>query len=337
MKMVAVAVGLVLAVGGTHIPGRIVFERPAGLVISRADGSHQRLLTRAEAAAARDVDPRWSPDGTRVVFNRRVASGWQVWIVNATGGGARPLSVIPWAEHPQWAPNGKLVAYNVQTDYGSGGGVTDTSFDLHVIRPDGSGDRVVASGGSGGSTSSAVEAGTEWAWSPDSRSIAYETTAAYTSVPRHQIRLLDLASGDSRVIGDGIQVAWAAKGRRLAIGHGDRFDRPGPCKPITVLALATMRQRAIPEAAAHCDTDPSWSRDGRYIAFIRDGFTYKPVVWVVRSDGSHRRRLARGDIPLRWTSNNQLLFTAGHWIERIAPTGGPARRIAQGSAPDWHR
>lgn len=52
---------------------------------------------------ASNKHPSWSPDGKQIVFttNRPVITQWQVWIMNADGGGLRDLSPSPFSD---WDP-----------------------------------------------------------------------------------------------------------------------------------------------------------------------------------------------------------------------------------------
>ena len=75
---------------------------------------------------------------------------------------------------------------------------------------------------------------------------------------------------------------------------------------------------------------PSWSPDGRSVAYYQNG------IWVVRPDGSHRRRLARGDTPFAWSPDGtRIAFTSGHTgIALVAPGGRGLRRLPAGF-PEW--
>ena len=75
----------------------------------RADGSNRRLLV---GGAGDDVEPAWSPDGTRIAFASTRDGRYELWAVDA--GGGEPLRLVDapgrqWA--PAWSPDGSRVAY----------------------------------------------------------------------------------------------------------------------------------------------------------------------------------------------------------------------------------
>ena len=75
---------------------------------SKADGSQRIQLTGSSMVAAL---PRWSPDGTEIVFMGRTPStNWRAYLIPSGGGAAREL--LPGAEigyDPNWSPDGKSV------------------------------------------------------------------------------------------------------------------------------------------------------------------------------------------------------------------------------------
>ena len=65
----------------------------------------------------RDGAPSWSPDGTRLAFHTEAEGKLGIYIVNADGsGGQRLTHAHGWNQDPRWSPDGKRVAYTVSID-----------------------------------------------------------------------------------------------------------------------------------------------------------------------------------------------------------------------------
>jgi Tol biopolymer transport system component len=72
-------------------------NRANGIFIANADGTHERPVTPLRDTTPRDTEPVFSPDATKVAFQR----GRYVMIVNANGTGLRRLVV---GSAPSWQP-----------------------------------------------------------------------------------------------------------------------------------------------------------------------------------------------------------------------------------------
>jgi hypothetical protein len=74
-----------------------------------ADGTGLRRLTRAGHAEK----PKWSPDGSQVLFVARAtgATDSTIWIVGADGRGARQIEGTSGAIAADWAPDGERMAF----------------------------------------------------------------------------------------------------------------------------------------------------------------------------------------------------------------------------------
>ncbi len=106
--------------------------------LPRADGNNLSLVSpdgnsRRELPGRCElgVQPRWSPDGTRIACLRSsVPNAWpELLVVNAEGGGADTLTQDPFYLGPSWSPDGQSLLLE-----GSGGG----SIDAFLVRADGS-------------------------------------------------------------------------------------------------------------------------------------------------------------------------------------------------------
>lgn len=82
---------------------------------SRPDGSRRVQLT---AEFSEVLGPRWSPDGTRIVFNaKKKERPHNIYAVRAEGGAVEellPEDVIH--VYPDWAPDGRSIAYSTGLD-----------------------------------------------------------------------------------------------------------------------------------------------------------------------------------------------------------------------------
>jgi Tol biopolymer transport system component len=178
---------------------------------------------------------------------------------------------------PSWSPNGRRIAFirlppEVPDD------------EVWIMRADGSGQRFVAR------TSSVGEA----EWSPDGSRIAFVAAD-------DEIHLVDPASGtDTRVTHESGatlvgQLSWSPDGRWLAFSE---LAGCGPCDGASSLAKVrsdgTHQQSLEPRRRFHSGTGaPSWSPDGRFIAFCQSTFGQgRAERWTMHPDGSVRRRLA---------------------------------------------
>ncbi len=109
--------------------------------------------------------------------------------------------------------------------------------------------------------------------------------------------------------------------------------------------------RRLTRTRAVNETSPAWSADGRRLAFARRDFR-DPLhpgpfeVWVMRADGSHPRRLARGTEPAWSPDGRRIVFTGPRQVRVSRPDlwvmrsdGGHRRRLTtdrlSDRSPDW--
>ncbi|MGC1852980.1 MAG: hypothetical protein WA687_11135 [Solirubrobacterales bacterium] len=112
----------------------IAFVRGGDLYSVRPDGSGQRRLT---SGATLDSAPIVSPDGTRVVFERRASAGSaaDLYAVRVLGSGLRALTSGPDDDHQaDFSPDGRAIVF-----VRGSGSAPSTAEDLYSIRPSGAG------------------------------------------------------------------------------------------------------------------------------------------------------------------------------------------------------
>ncbi len=83
-----------------------------------------------------DVSPCYSPDGTQIVFNSDRGGDQQLYVMGAGGGAAKRISFGSGRyATPVWSPRGDLIAYTR---------ISGGTFAIGVMRPDGSGERILS-------------------------------------------------------------------------------------------------------------------------------------------------------------------------------------------------
>ena len=262
-------------------PGRCWrdYDRQSEIYVMNADGSRKRNLTRDRAS---DDLPTWSPDGRRIAFlHGRGRGRGQLYVVNADGSGLRNLGRIAgpalFASQLVWSPDGRTI-----------------SFGRYLVSTDGSGARklpyipLIA------------------VWSPDGRQIAFVNNVS-TGLPGpgaagskddSEIYVMNAdGSGTRRLthnVGYDGEPAWSPDGRKIAFQSKRRAFRVvvgGRNVEIYVMNADGSGKRNLTRNPAQ-DGSPSWSPDGRRIAFVSNRDGRRPEAHVMNADGSGQRSLA---------------------------------------------
>jgi TolB protein len=125
---------------------------------ANANGSGQVNLT---THPAKDMFPRWSPDGSKIVFESDRSGNDEIWVMNADGSDLKKLTNHSADDgQPVWSPDGSRIAFG---SYRSGFG------DIWVMNANGTGLFNVT-----------ARTSEDWSpsWSPNGKEIAFDSKPA---------------------------------------------------------------------------------------------------------------------------------------------------------------
>lgn len=322
---VLVPIGIPAQAAGSlpdRMPGDrlIVTEHAAGtfaLALYERDGSGRLQLTDGEA----DFAPVWSPDGQRIAFHRVSPAAIDVWTVGADGTGAGLLAENAFS--PSWSPDGSEIVFStafegktgplrIAAADGSGdravattGNAIDPAWspdggllafvapageasEVRVVRPDGTGARVLSSGGRNPS------------WSPDGTWLAVvegDGTEDGTS-GTDELVLLRRDGEERRVVVTGFrriaQAEWSPSGRGLAFSG---IRTAGASHDIWTVDSGggDLMQRT---ETADDDLSPGWSASGRHIGFTRTPDIFQSAVrnaWALEAGTGSKEQVTDDD------------------------------------------
>jgi Tol biopolymer transport system component len=237
----------------------------------------------------------------------------QLAVMDADGKNRRALPIDDVHGGLSWSPDGRSIAFGLIAFKGRDG--------IYTINVDSRKYRRV------------VRNGLLPDWSPNGRSIAFERGGDIWVFNLNDRR-------QRRIVRHGSSPSWSPDARKLAFVRGN---------DLWVLELAGKKERRLVRNGAACPNcgAASWSPDGRQIAFSR---CFDCFIFVVRSDGTKRRRLFRGDNPVWSPSGHEIAFIGAdshrHYYDPVirARLDGSDRRVLFGQrgycgcgSPDWGR
>jgi Tol biopolymer transport system component len=226
--------------------------------VSRADGTARRRLT---DDVHKDRGPRWSPDGSRIVFYSDRSGSYEFWEIHQDGSGLRQLTDAP--DHalvnPVWSPDGSRIVY--LDNFGREAGIFEAGrvWSEQFLQP-------LWDGGERG------EEFWPWSWSSDGHWIAGSLRSPGTMVGG-----LALISPDSgqlrRLIDFGVWPRWIGDSSFLLFGWESRMY---------LLDVETLEHRELLSVEPPAEIQPyehSVSADGRTIYFTQS--VSEADVWLL--------------------------------------------------------
>jgi Tol biopolymer transport system component len=181
--------------------GKIAFSRnnlngSSGIYTVDPDGTNVSQLTNPSAF---DVNPAWSPDGSKIAFQRvhPATNLNEIWTMYADGSGQ---TLITRGLDPQWSPDGTKLVYRRQGGGSDGGGVfvNDGASEVQVAGP-GLDDPQ---------------------WSPDGNTIAMSSRDKFVSSDIFKVNADGTGFTRLTNTGDSAEPSWSPDGSKIAFNKG---------------------------------------------------------------------------------------------------------------------
>jgi hypothetical protein len=241
----------------------------------------------------------------KIAFDEFGGSGC-IYSINPDGTGRTPATPcgVPAERFPQWAPDGRKLAYYANADQRNEY-VTDGQNPMLIFS---SGDAELGFG-----------------WSPDASKIVDASDHCEDDTCTGHLRRVSLDGSDNTDIHtDPVASplrtpAWSPDGSKIAVTNG-----AGTLYTISPDGTGLTTVVSCPG----CVYDPNWSPDGSKIAFWRAAFRWE--IWVMNADGTGQSRLTTGafDTDPTWSPDGtKIAFES----DRDAPAS--CRGNAQESCP----
>jgi len=225
-------------------------------------------------------------------------------------------------DRPSFSPDGKEIAFAWQADGSKDGGV----FHIYVQMV-GSGSRLqlTKSQGSDGSP----------VWSPDGQFIAFTRNRSDGS----GIYIVPALGGPERKVANwyeerfGFGLSWSRDGKYLAVADSGKKGLTGAISYISVDNSERIDSKI--QLPGPFVTDPAFSPDGNYLAFVGGPGFFSSDVFVVPVNGGKARAVTSvhsSIFGLAWTTDSeQLVFNSNHAglpsLWRVRMSGGDLESI----------
>lgn len=325
---------------GVHIAFDASWGGPRRIWMVDAQGHNPEQISADSSEAVNHLRPRWSPDGTNIVFQNMERTNFHIRVVNlrsrktewVTTGLFQDLS-------PAWAPNGRSIYFSSARSGGlnlwrvpvasdgtpsglpepvtNGGGqdadpamARDGKLAFAILRQNADIWRLPVSPESGVPTGppqaliATTREDSRGAWSPDVTRIAFNSDRN----GQMNIWLYSLADGWTRQLthgpGGDFQPNWSPDGRRIAF-----FSSRASSVDIWTVDVESGTLVQLTRSAS-IEVNPFFSPDGKRIAYQSDQ-SGRLEVWVMNADGSGAGQLTRSGAAghfLRWTAEGRAVL-----------------------------
>lgn len=310
-------------------PDREANKNPSDLWVVPSNGGTPRQLTNHPD---NDRNPAWSPDSKMIAFESTRSGKSQIWLLSLDGGEEKLFSATSTeATNPQWSPDGKAIAYVSEVfpefsdkPFAESDALNKKKLDemergkvkaklltgllyrhwdswvdgkrKHIfVQPYPAGEPRDLTPGNRDAvpTSTTFSAGIDYAFSPDSREVAYTATpipvreeawstnhdiyaVPVTGGPARQITTNPAADGYPRYSPDGRYIAYRAQAQ-----PGFEADR----WQLVLYERATGSRKSLTEAFDASVETPVWAPDSKHLYFDAEEKADKPIFTVSAAGG----------------------------------------------------
>jgi Tol biopolymer transport system component len=288
-------------------PGPIAFQRfidpqdeeSAQIFTVARPGAKPRKLTSGGTA----VNADYSPDGERIVFERRNGgrSPDSLFTMGSDGSSQTRLPTTCSAptclgdSAPAWSPDGNRLVF--ERAFGPIVNDTAAGLDLVTANADGSNEQVILHYRS---LEAQGQEPHDAQWSPDGTRIAVMILNTKAK-PRNASAIYVLnadGSGLHRLTPIRLNAGnpdWSPDGKRIAFNSS--YEGQAAVELYTVRADGSGLRRLRHESKRSYSFDPVWSPDGRRLAFVHGAGRQVPHIWTMKKNGTRLRQMTNGRRP----------------------------------------
>ena len=215
-----------------------------------------------------DMEPDWSPDGTKIAFvSNRKGGVYQIYVMDSDGKNQTRLTDGPRRKlNPDWSPDGQKIAFTVH----------DGIPRIDVMDADGKNRATLVGQASAPS------------WSPDGQQIMFVSARNWES----EISVIGADGQGLERVKHGLRggsPSFSPDGRRIVYDvWQEGFHH------IYVVGVDGKNPKRLTRNQGH-HTDPTWSPDGGAIAYVvsKDDFPLGAKIHLMTADGKYIKPLSK--------------------------------------------